>query len=71
MINKTLPVNTWVIAGRDLGIITKVGRHAGADGCWTTHAERAARWDEKNAEQIELTAQICHSGTSPQCGDVP
>lgn len=46
---KTLPINTWVIAGRDLGIITKVGRHAGADGCWI-----ASSTDDPGASAFSL-----------------
>ncbi|MFF8994016.1 hypothetical protein ACF09H_29630 [Streptomyces sp. NPDC014983] len=33
----------------------------------TSHAERAAGWDRKNLEQIELTISCCRSGRSPQC----
>lgn len=33
----------------------------------TTHAERAAGWERKTAEQIALVEEICRSGRSPQC----
>jgi len=33
----------------------------------TTHADREAGWDRKNREQMDLTADICRGGRSPQC----
>lgn len=33
----------------------------------TSHAERAAGWDRKNREQVDLTIDCCRSGSSPQC----
>ncbi|MFK0296322.1 hypothetical protein ACIQU6_38425 [Streptomyces sp. NPDC090442] len=33
----------------------------------TSHQERAADWDRKNADQLERTIRICRSGSSPQC----
>lgn len=33
----------------------------------TSHTERAADWQRKNAEQQAATEEICRSGRSPQC----
>ena len=33
----------------------------------TSHADRRADWQAKNAEQIAEVEQCCRSGRSPQC----
>jgi hypothetical protein len=33
----------------------------------TSHADRRADWNRKNTEQMQLTADLCTSGRSPQC----
>lgn len=33
----------------------------------TTDMERERRFDEKNQQQIDMTAAACRSGRSPQC----
>ncbi|THA29217.1 hypothetical protein E6R18_25260 [Streptomyces sp. A1277] len=37
----------------------------------TSHEEREQQFDEKNQQQIDLTARICRSGRSPQCTPRP
>lgn len=34
----------------------------------TSHAERRANWLRQGVQSLELVAQICRSGQSPQCG---
>lgn len=33
----------------------------------TTHADREKTWDRLNTKQMDLSAEICRSGRSPQC----